>query len=82
VAIVKGPAARQGQAGRMIGTHRIEMSNVVGVEILQPHDAGNAINAIGNFGRFVAAELFATTNHGYNSRQSPAASGESRPNPQ
>ena len=61
----------------MIGTHRIEMSNVVGVEILQPHDAGDAINAVGNFGRFVAAELFATTNHGYNSREHTVPGGES-----
>ena len=53
------------------------MTHIVGVEILEPHHTGNAIDAVGNLGRLVATELFAASNHGYNSREHTVSGGES-----
>ena len=61
----------------MVGTHHVEMPHFIGVEVLEPHHTGDAINAVSDFGWLVAAELFATTNHAYNSREHTAAGGES-----
>jgi hypothetical protein len=61
----------------MISTHRVEMSSIIGVKVLEPHHAGDAIDAVGNLGWLVATELFATSNHGYNSREHAVSGGES-----
>ena len=52
----------------MIGAQRIEVACFVSIEILEPYDAGDAVDAVGDFCGLTAPEFFATTTHGYNSR--------------
>ena len=53
----------------MFGTHGVEVSSIIGVEILKPNHASDAVDSVCDLGRLVATELLAATNHGYNSRE-------------
>ena len=61
----------------MIGAQRIEVACFVSIEILEPYDAGDAVDAVRDFCGLSAPEFFATTTHGYNSRERLVTSGES-----
>ena len=63
----------------MLGTHGVEVSSNIGVEIFKPNHASDAVDSVGDLGRLVATELLAATNHGYNSREHTVSGGESDP---
>ena len=62
----------------MFNAERIQVASFVRVEVFKPHHAGDSVDSVGDVCGFAASEFFATTTHGYNSRERIDSCGESK----
>ena len=62
----------------MLDAECVQVAGLFSVVVLQPHDACNAVDSVGDVGRLATSEFFATATHGYNSRERVAPCGEFR----
>ena len=60
----------------MFNAEGVQVAGFVRVEVLKPHHAGDSVDSVSDVCRLAASEFFATTTHGYNSRECVDSCGE------